>query len=653
MISFRQSKKQILLGAFVMLVLIALALMLKPGSVPAQNPSASKPIVPLPTVQSMDHLRKLLSENRPVYRTMEKGLAVTDAVSAPMAPQAAGASGDFSSTNVQVEGVDEADLIKTDGTFIYQINNGTLTITRAIPANQMKLMSSTNFSDTNFTPIDFYITENKLVLIGSGWTEPRPVQKTIQPTLDKRIAPSYYSGEQTTRAIVYDCNDKTKLVKVREIELKGNYLTSRRIGSTLYLISNDYIRYYNEQENVPLPEYKDSAAGTQFKTFPYQEIRYFPRCNYSSFIVTATLEIDQPAQKAKVDTYLGTADNVYASTNNLYIAIPATQAQGPVIMDSAVVSQSQSATNIYRFSLKDKQLSYAASGSIPGRILNQFSMDEYSSFFRIATTSDKYTGNTSTTSNNIYVLDEALQMKGQIENIAPGELIYSARFMGNRVYLVTFRTVDPFFVIDLSNPAQPKILGKLKIPGYSNYLHPYDENHIIGFGKDTVETKGDQGTTQAYYLGMKIALFDVSNLNNPVEMDKVMIGDRGTDSELLTNHRALLFAKDKNLLAFPVTVAQVDTSSANPVSGSAPAYGSFAFQGAYVYNISLSGGLAYKGRITHINQEDYLKAGDYWSDPGSSIQRVLYIGNNLYTVSANTIQAHQIEDLKLVGSLKL
>ena len=179
------------------------------------------------------------------------------------------------------------------------------------------------------------------------------------------------------------------------------------------------------------------------------------------------------------------------------------------------------------------------------------------------------------------------------------------------------------------------------------------ENHIIGFGKDTVETKGYQGIPQAYYMGMKIALFDVSDLNNPVEMDKVIIGDRGTDSELLYNHKALLFAKDKNLLAFPITVNQVDNSAANQVRGSAPSYGSFAFQGAYVYNIDLTGGLKYKGRITHLSQEDYLKAGDYWSDPGNSIQRILYIGNNLYTISANTIQAHRINDLKLVGSLKL
>lgn len=652
MILLNQNSKRRLSLALVVLLLLASIVMLKSDSVPAQNPPVEKQITPLPTVQSMDHLRKLLSENGSMYRNMEKGLAVAEALPAPTTKQEVAVAGDFSATNVQVEGVDEADLVKTDGSFIYQINNGTLTITKAIPANQMQLMSRINFSDANFNPVDFYITENKLVLIGSGWTNSDPNIMPVQSS-EKKIVPSYYNRENTTRVIVYDSSDKSNLVKERELELKGNYLTSRRIGQTLYLISNDCLNYYPaSQEAVPLPAYRDSAAGNQFNTIPCEKIRYFPSCSYYSYLVTATLEIDQPAQKAQVDTYLGMADNVYAATNNLYIAIPAAQTR-PVIMDSAVTEQSRSSTNIYRFSLKNKQMVYSASGSVPGRILNQFSMDEYRSFFRIATTSDIYTGDTSTTSNNIYVFDEALQMKGKIEKIAPGELIYSARFMGNKAYMVTFRTVDPFFVIDLTDPAQPKTLGKLKIPGYSNYLHPYDENHIIGFGKDTVETKGYQGVPQANYLGMKMALFDVSDLNNPREMDKVIIGDRGTESELLNNHRALLFAKDKNLLAFPITVNQVDKSNVNQTPGSSPAYGSFAFQGAYVYNISLTGGLKYKGRITHLSQEDYLKAGDYWSDQDSSIRRILYIGNNLYTISANTIQAHRINDLKLVGSLKL
>jgi uncharacterized secreted protein with C-terminal beta-propeller domain len=131
--------------------------------------------------------------------------------------------------------------------------------------------------------------------------------------------------------------------------------------------------------------------------------------------------------------------------------------------------------------------------------------------------------------------------------------------------MVTFKDVDPFFVLDLTDPAQPKILGKLKIPGYSDYLHPYDENHIIGFGKETIELSGYNEKSMAFYQGLKIAVFDVTDVNQPVEMSKVVIGDRGSDSELLRNHKALLFSREKNLLALPVTSWRLDKRMQNRI----------------------------------------------------------------------------------------
>ncbi|HNX92972.1 MAG TPA: beta-propeller domain-containing protein, partial [Syntrophomonas sp.] len=235
---------------------------------------------------------------------------------------------------------------------------------------------------------------------------------------------------------------------------------------------------------------------------------------------------------------------------------------------------------------------------------------------------------------------------GKIENIAPGERIYSTRFMGDRAYMVTFKQVDPFFVLDLSDPTQPKILGKLKIPGYSDYLHPYDENHIIGFGKETVEASGFNGESTAFYQGLKIAIFDVTDVSQPVEMSKVVIGDRGTDSELLRNHKALLFSRDKNLLALPVTVMTTDQQNTKMNSGNIPEYGGFAFQGAYIYNIDLQNGLQYKGRITHLNDEDYVKAGNYWNEAEKSISRILYIGDTLYTLSPAMIKSNQLDSLQ-------
>ncbi len=194
---------------------------------------------------------------------------------------------------------------------------------------------------------------------------------------------------------------------------------------------------------------------------------------------------------------------------------------------------------------------------MPGQVLNQFSMDEYDDHFRIATTTWTYTNLTSNPTNNVYVLDMNMSIVGKLEDLAPGEHIYSARFMEKRCYLVTFVMIDPLFVIDLSDPTKPAVLGQLNITGYSNYLHPYDENHIIGVGKET--SPSDEGFF-AWYQGVKISLFDVSNVSDPIQIANYTIGDRGTNSPVLYDHEAFLFDKEKDLLVIPVLVAKVDRS---------------------------------------------------------------------------------------------
>jgi uncharacterized secreted protein with C-terminal beta-propeller domain len=304
-------------------------------------------------------------------------------------------------------------------------------------------------------------------------------------------------------------------------------------------------------------------------------------------------------------------------------------------------------TEIYRFAMKDGAVTYTGRGSVPGKILNQFSMDEYKGHVRIATTSgDMWRTDEHTSKNNVYILNDRLAITGKLEGIAPGERIYSARFLGDRAYLVTFRKVDPLFVLDLKQPTAPRILGALKIPGYSDYLHPYDENHIIGFGKDTIAEKDT-----AYYQGMKVALFDVTNVAKPVEMFKTIIGDRGTDSELLRNHKALLFSKEKQLLSFPVTIMQHHQSPTGPKAGWE--YGTFAFQGALVYRLDLQTGFTLRGRITHLSEEDKKQAGNGWYESDKNVERILYIGDTLYTVSKGYVQAHRLTTLRMVRSMPL
>ena len=171
-----------------------------------------------------------------------------------------------------------------------------------------------------------------------------------------------------------------------------------------------------------------------------------------------------------------------------------------------------------------------------------------------------------------------------------------------------------------------------------------------GCTKDTVVEKAFGDQPQAYYQGMKVAIFDVTDVNSPQLKHQVVIGARGTDSELLRDHKALLFDKNKNLLAFPITVMEKKGTNS---TGSPTEYGQFSFAGAYVYNIDLQNGLTLKGKLTHLTQEDYNKAGDYWYDSDSNIRRIIYIGDNLYTISDNKIKACDLSTLQEKGEVQL
>jgi Secreted protein containing C-terminal beta-propeller domain distantly related to WD-40 repeats len=611
----------------------------------------------LPRIGTYDNLMQLLSNAENQNGVLHDRMALkSEAVAVPQAAGTGSAENtdpSYSTTNIQVEGVDEADLVKADGTYIYQVNGGKVLIVKAVPPEKMAVAASIQFEDKAFNPLELYVDGNTLIVIGSCYQQ---IQSgAVSSKIRSEIYPPIRSF-QSTRAIIYNIADKTNIIKTRDLELEGSYLSSRKVGSSFYLLANKYINYYSIQngEDSVTPSWRDSARGGSLISEKLGDICYFPDCISPNYLMVAALDVNSPGSPADIHTYLGSGDQVYASQDNLYVAIQKNDdpvAASPRV--SMVYQPPTYSTSIYKFELQPGKVLYDGTGSVPGRILNQFSMDESKGYFRIATTSgETWTNDQYTSSNNIYVLDQNLQVCGKIENIAPGERIYSTRFMGDRAYMVTFQQVDPFFVLDLKDPANPVILGKLKIPGYSDYLQPYDENHIIGFGKDTVVTKEGNSQGQAFYQGMKIALFDVTDVNNPVEMSKVLIGDRGTDSELLNNHKALLFSADKNLIAFPVTVMETDSQSGSQLSG-IPAYGTFTFQGLYVYHIDLTNGLQYRGRISHFSDEEYLKAGDIGYNTDKNVERGLYIGDTLYSLSQAMIKANSISDLSEISSLNL
>ena len=541
----------------------------------------------------------------------------TSADSAVLNEEAASAE-DFSKTNVQVEGVDEADIVKTDGNFIYYLTNSALTIT---DVNSVKLVSKVEFDNKEFEPQEIFLKDNKIVIIGI----------TNRETEEKNIANTelYYPTNETyTVAKIYNIDDRENPKLERTVEIEGYYLSSRMIGDNVYLISNKYIYAYlckdykqsQLDEEEFKPQYIDTATGEEIKSIGFDCIYYIPEFEDTNYLNIAAFNITNN-KPANITSYLGGGSQVYSSATNLYITRTKYNYD-----DGAEIN-----TEIYKFNLKDATCTFSKTGKVPGSVLNQFSMDEKDGYFRIATT-DSTSWSSESNTNNLYVLNENLEIVGKVEGLAPGERIYSVRFMGNRAYMVTFVQTDPLFVIDLSDPTNPTVLGELKIPGYSKYLHPYDETHLIGFGENTKVVNygyGDQVVTD----GMKIALFDVTDPNNPTEMYSVNIGEEGTYSELLNNHKALLFSKEKNIIAFPISITGEDYE--------------VTFQGAIVYGLSLENGFEEKGRITNIEND----INKYY--PRNSIQRIIYINDTLYTLSRNLIKATDMNTMEPKGSIKL
>ncbi|MFP3392559.1 beta-propeller domain-containing protein [Brevibacillus sp. SIMBA_040] len=618
----------------------------------------------LPVVGSYDQLKKLLktTETSIMYKygvTAPQSVVPPQNASLEMAAAAPDSSSDYSTTNTQVQGVDEADIVKSDGTYLYQATNAEVRIIKAFPADQLKVESRITYENGLFQPLEMYVDEKRLVVIGQATeVSSSPTPASSAPSVQAyKIGIPRQPEKQTVKALVYDLSNKKHPQLTRQVEVEGQYLSSRKIGASLYMTANSYVNTYRilqEQGEIPGPIYRDSVQGDGYKTIPYSDIRYFPERIQPDYLMVAGVNLDDPKQKMSMNTYLGAGENIYASKENLYVAVTEykaaslpTQSKESFAPEIMVVPANEISTNVYRFAMDHGTLTYSGKGAVPGRILNQFSLDEHDGYLRVATTSgEMWRTDEYTSKNNLYVLDDELSIYGKLEGIAPGERIYSVRFMGDRAYMVTFKNVDPLFVLDLTKPKAPTILGALKIPGYSEYLHPYDENHIIGFGKEAESDKD-----MAYYQGMKVALFDVSDVSHPKEKFKTVIGDRGTNSELLYNHKALLFSKEKDLLAFPVTV--YEWTPEQKAVGNIRDYGQFTFQGAYVYHLTLQKGFTLANRITHLDEQDMKKAGDGWYESEKNINRILTINDTIYTVSDSYVKAHQLSTKRQVGTLRL
>jgi uncharacterized secreted protein with C-terminal beta-propeller domain len=570
-----------------------------------------------------------------------------------------GGAGDYSQTNVQVKGVDEADIVKNDGKYIYLIKNDTIRIVEAYPGTALKELSTITVDDSDFMPQEMYVDNNQMVIIGHVYQYrdyPYPTPLMMESSR-MAIWPGPSFNQTRMKVYVYDISNRAAPKKQRSIEMEGNYSSSRKVDKNVYFVLNQYIPYYYIQADQPadviLPLYKDSAQGNIDKPLVRcTGVQYFPNFQERNYMIVAGLNIADLDGELNRKVVLGSSQNIYASRDNLYVAAPhyreVTRRSGRDIS-----YESEQTTLVYRFKLAQDEVEYQNQGSVPGNILNQFSMDESGNSFRIATTTDTYNSQTgSTTGNNLYVMNrDSMAVTGKIENIAPNERIKSVRFVGNRGYMVTFKNVDPLFVIDLKDPTSPKILGELKIPGWSDYLHPYDENHLIGFGRE-VDPAGEKEEflTQEFLLGMKVSIFDVTDVTKPTEKFKEVIGARGTTSDLLYNHKALLFDKEKKLLAFPITITQMKEGTFDKYNNIETV-----FQGGIVYSVDLTSGFKLKGKVTHYEDDNVFQNSGEWfyGEPGRVIQRMLYIGEYLYSVSPDYVRSYMLDTAKSVGFIKL
>ena len=629
--------------------------------------------------------------------------------------------GDFSTTNVQVAGVDEGDIVKTDGKYVYAVSKKNVYIIDAYPASEAVVLSSVTLDSS---PMGIYVNGDKLVVYGYNYDISK--NKAYENLKFIRRNSSY------TFFKVFDISDRRNPKEERDLNFEGNFVSSRLIGDYVYFVTSKYDRYgaYYDDEETLLPlviengkvlKSDESKAGCYCPDVYYFDIPY----RSYNFVTVSSVNIADSGEKIGGNVYLldGVQNNMFVSSGNIYITFTKYVSEEELAFDVMKeiivpkleeknrlrireienaknyvlsrqeklrkimmiierfaeslteeerkqleeeikvglkrkyedISKELEKTVIHKIAINKENVEYKASGEVRGVVLNQFSMNESGSYFYIATTKNRRWSSFSDLAqeqesySNLYVLDGNMEIVGKVEKLAKGERIYSVRFMQDRAYMVTFRRTDPLFVIDLKNPSRPKVLGELKVPGFSSYLHPYDETTLIGLGKETDENGRVTG-------GIKLSLFDVSDVSNPKELDKYVLGDSSSNSAALNDHKAFLFSKDKNLLVIPVSMrvsGVVKEELPAPDTGTVvmPDPITFSnFNGAVVFSIDKYR-FNLRGKIDHY---DLSAAGKKWGyDYNTAVKRSLYIKDALYTLSNMYLKANSLDDLKEIKSLIL
>lgn len=619
----------------------------------------------------------------------------------------------FSGTNIQEAGVDEGDSVKNDGQYVYLLKGNTVRIVKVVPADALEQVASVDLPDTANS---IYLYGDKLIAISHTWgywgdirlmasvaqsapdattvsdsgsgssgvatpSEPSVISPAPTPPVgDIAPVPPYPDASKVnqTTVTILDITDRSAPVTAATLKFDGDLSTSRLIQNKLHLVLTTMpplptdptpAAIQAQPLDAWLPNYEIDQAGIAPQTgkvIGWQNAYYPVNPDGYGITIVITVDVDNPSGEFKPVAISADAGTIYASTSALYVTDT---------NYSYTMMASREDTAVHKFDLTGDTAKYVASGLVPGRLLNQYSLGENDGYLRMASTVQNFStpiimpvpmgGGTSgssgdvstgsgtiprsattttiaqaatveiTNGNAVYVMHEGatagqLDVVGKIEGIAANEQLYSARFVGDRGFLVTFKKIDPLFTVDLSDPTNPKLAGQLKVPGYSEYIHLMDENHLLTIGKDAVDA-GGMGDF-AWYQGVLLSIFDVTDLANPTLLHKEIIGTRGTSSEAASNPKAFNYFGAKDALAIPIDLYEGQTVG--------PEYGTHTFTGLYVYHVTVADGFSLLGRISTQTADG---GGSDWLMPywyGYDLYtRGVFINDSVYAVTQSTVKS--------------
>ncbi|MCE5188011.1 MAG: beta-propeller domain-containing protein [Eubacteriales bacterium] len=520
---------------------------------------------------------------------------------------------DYSGTNVQVKGVDEADIVKTDGNYIYYLAASQLNILKADGANT-SLVSSTSLSADD----SWWGYNSELFILGSRLMV---ITQSYNTVWINDVNGGYENNTDQTTAVIYDISNPAKPVQVVSLGQSGSYVSARMVGDYVYLVTSQYV--YNLVKETPVTYIPATTVGAETKLLQPTDLYIGGNPQSAAYTVVGAINLKSGANFSSAKAVFGGTSQLYANADHLLLAIAQYNEETlPITPDkngkNVQITNGSNSTDLVLLGISEGQITKLAGGNVPGSLLNQFSMDEYKNVFRVVTTRNSwqqriYTDGVdtyeydSTNTNALYTLDQNLSILGKIENLAKDETVQSVRFDGDVGYFVTFRQVDPLFAVDLSNPAYPRVLNALKIPGFSEYLHVFRDNLLLGIGYSADD---QTGATQ----GVKLSMFDTANKSNVKEIATEKVDASWTI--VGSNHKAILVDAEKNLIAFP------------------------ADSNYYIYR--------------YTNQTFELAAKvNMTADLSSWNLRGLFIGNYFYVIGESGLTVISLTDFSVVTTVKL